>query len=136
MSINHLKSLKRFYIRGRQHVANCVLTQGFKTFSVPISYVFYTFQGQYISVWIITKVICKILSSRVSLKIAWRAKCGTRAVGSRPLFYTVISPIATGVLWWVKPPQTKLQESQIEITNTINQVFLSNFRMSSAPAQP
>jgi len=37
------------YIRGRQPLAKCVPTEGFKTFSVPTTYVFvYTSQGQYI----------------------------------------------------------------------------------------
>jgi len=81
-------------------------------------------KGNMSSELIMTKVICKPWSSCgcVPLKFAWYAKCGTRAVGCRPLFYIVISPVATGDFDGLSP-QRKFQSPQIEMTNTINQVF-------------
>jgi len=45
------------------------------------------------------------------------------------------SPVATGGLWWANPPKHNFKSPKIEIKNTTNQEFLSNFRMSSPPAQ-
>ena len=57
--------------------------------------------------WIITKLVCKPWSSCLLLKIAWRAKCGTRAVGCRPLdqgCQTYDQRAKTGPLQgWIRP---------------------------------
>jgi len=62
-------------------LSNCVPTQGFKTFSVPTAYVFYTTQGQYIFHVSHNKSDMRNLEFLRPIENCLAYKCGTRALG-------------------------------------------------------
>ena len=89
--IDTMHTTSPYYSRDRQPFANCAPTSRFQISQrANNTRTFIQAKVNIPSVWIIiiTKSTCKTWSFCVPLEIDWRAKCGTRAVGCRPRYYS------------------------------------------------